>query len=169
MLKTDFADQNHCQKKWTWLKSPNPICQNTDWKPWSRFQKPDFAEKRCLREKPTLTDENFCLPELWLKTLKPIFRTWQSQRRNYARKRQTPIFEKRQTWKRATAKNADFCELKTLQKTRNLILKIQTPIWKTSQFWKPRKRFNARGCPTVCVTRAGAGGGTPSDWENAEA
>ena len=22
---------------------------------------------------------------------------------------------------------------------------------------------------TVCVTRAGAGGGTPSDWENAEA
>jgi len=23
--------------------------------------------------------------------------------------------------------------------------------------------------PTVCVTRAGAGGGTPSDWENAEA
>jgi hypothetical protein len=27
----------------------------------------------------------------------------------------------------------------------------------------------ARGKPTVCVTRAGAGGGTPSDWENAEA
>jgi len=25
------------------------------------------------------------------------------------------------------------------------------------------------GCLTVCVTRAGAGGGTPSDWENAEA
>jgi len=25
------------------------------------------------------------------------------------------------------------------------------------------------GYPTVCVTRAGAGGGTPSDWENAEA
>jgi len=23
--------------------------------------------------------------------------------------------------------------------------------------------------PMVCVTRAGAGGGTPSDWENAEA
>jgi len=23
--------------------------------------------------------------------------------------------------------------------------------------------------PTVCVTRAGAGGGTPSDWKNAEA
>jgi hypothetical protein len=22
---------------------------------------------------------------------------------------------------------------------------------------------------TICVTRAGAGGGTPSDWENAEA
>jgi len=22
---------------------------------------------------------------------------------------------------------------------------------------------------TVCITRAGAGGGTPSDWENAEA
>jgi len=22
------------------------------------------------------------------------------------------------------------------------------------------------GCLTVCVTRAGAGGGTPSDWEN---
>ena len=27
----------------------------------------------------------------------------------------------------------------------------------------------ARGVPTVCVTRAGAGGGTPSDWKNAEA
>jgi hypothetical protein len=27
----------------------------------------------------------------------------------------------------------------------------------------------ARGVPTVCVTRAGAGGGTPSDWENAKA
>jgi hypothetical protein len=27
----------------------------------------------------------------------------------------------------------------------------------------------ARVRPTVCVTRAGAGGGTPSDWENAEA
>jgi len=25
------------------------------------------------------------------------------------------------------------------------------------------------GCLTVCVTRAGAGGGTPSDWKNAEA
>jgi len=25
------------------------------------------------------------------------------------------------------------------------------------------------GYPTVCVTRAGAGGGTPSDWKNAEA
>jgi len=25
------------------------------------------------------------------------------------------------------------------------------------------------GYPTVCVTRAGAGGGTPSDWENDEA
>jgi hypothetical protein len=23
--------------------------------------------------------------------------------------------------------------------------------------------------PTVCVTRVGAGGGTPSDWKNAEA
>jgi hypothetical protein len=29
--------------------------------------------------------------------------------------------------------------------------------------------FYARERPTVCVTRAGAGGGTPSDWENAEA
>jgi hypothetical protein len=27
----------------------------------------------------------------------------------------------------------------------------------------------ARGVPTVCVTRAGAGGGTPSDWKNVEA
>jgi len=27
----------------------------------------------------------------------------------------------------------------------------------------------ALGCLTVCVTRAGAGGGTPSDWEKAEA
>jgi len=25
------------------------------------------------------------------------------------------------------------------------------------------------GCLTVCVTRAGAGGGTPSDWKKAEA
>jgi len=25
------------------------------------------------------------------------------------------------------------------------------------------------GCLTVCVTRAGAGGGTPSDWKNAKA
>jgi len=25
------------------------------------------------------------------------------------------------------------------------------------------------GWLTVCVTRAGAGGGTPSDWKNAEA
>jgi hypothetical protein len=30
-------------------------------------------------------------------------------------------------------------------------------------------QFYARNCPTVCVTRAGAGGGTLSDWENAEA
>jgi len=29
--------------------------------------------------------------------------------------------------------------------------------------------YFAKGVPTVCVTRAGAGGGTPSDWENAEA
>jgi len=28
--------------------------------------------------------------------------------------------------------------------------------------------YFARGVPTVCVTRAGAGGGTPSDWKNAE-
>jgi hypothetical protein len=39
---------------------------------------------------------------------------------------------------------------------------------------KPNLRFKdgfvfALGCLTVCVTRAGAGGGTPSDWENAEA
>ena len=27
----------------------------------------------------------------------------------------------------------------------------------------------ALGCLTVCVTRAGAGGGTPSDWKNDEA
>jgi hypothetical protein len=27
----------------------------------------------------------------------------------------------------------------------------------------------ALGCLTVCVTRAGAGGGTPSNWENAKA
>jgi len=27
----------------------------------------------------------------------------------------------------------------------------------------------ARGCLTVCVTCAGAGDGTPSDWEKAEA
>jgi hypothetical protein len=27
----------------------------------------------------------------------------------------------------------------------------------------------ALGCPTVCVTRAGAGGGTPSDWKNDKA
>ena len=36
---------------------------------------------------------------------------------------------------------------------------------------KPNLRFKddfvfALGCLTVCVTRAGAGGGTPSDWEN---
>jgi hypothetical protein len=30
--------------------------------------------------------------------------------------------------------------------------------------------FALRRCqPTVCVTRAGAGGGTPSDWKNDEA
>jgi len=29
--------------------------------------------------------------------------------------------------------------------------------------------YFARKRPTVCVTRAGVGGGTPSDWENAEA
>jgi hypothetical protein len=29
--------------------------------------------------------------------------------------------------------------------------------------------FYALERPTVCVTRAGAGGGTPSDWEKAEA
>jgi hypothetical protein len=39
---------------------------------------------------------------------------------------------------------------------------------------KPNLRFKddfvfALGCLTVCVTRAGAGGGTPSDWKNAEA
>jgi len=38
----------------------------------------------------------------------------------------------------------------------------------------PNLRFKdgfafALGCLTVCVTRAGAGGGTLSDWKNAEA
>jgi hypothetical protein len=32
-----------------------------------------------------------------------------------------------------------------------------------SKFCYPYQRL------TVCVTRAGAGGGTPSDWKNAEA
>jgi hypothetical protein len=41
------------------------------------------------------------------------------------RKRQVPIFEKRQTWKTATAKNADFGKPETLLKNRNLILKTQ--------------------------------------------
>jgi len=35
--------------------------------------------------------------------------------------------------------------------------------------WLSLHELIARGCPTVCVTRAGAGGGTPSDWENVEA
>jgi hypothetical protein len=30
-------------------------------------------------------------------------------------------------------------------------------------------RIGSTSRPTVCVTRAGAGGGTPSDWKNAEA
>jgi hypothetical protein len=41
-----------------------------------------------------------------------------------------------------------------------------------SQFLKPLSDCCTGyflGCPTVCVTRAGAGGGTPSDWKNAEA
>ena len=33
---------------------------------------------------------------------------------------------------------------------------------------KENANFARRGL-TVCVTRAGAGGGTPSDWKNAEA
>jgi hypothetical protein len=32
-----------------------------------------------------------------------------------------------------------------------------------------KKRQASLGAPTVCVTRAGAGGGTPSNWKNAEA
>jgi hypothetical protein len=33
----------------------------------------------------------------------------------------------------------------------------------------PLMRKSESKHPTVCVTRAGAGGGTPSDWKNAEA
>jgi len=42
--------------------------------------------------------------------------------------------------------------------------------WRTGTVFKEQKRGQGYGAwLTVCVTRAGAGGGTPSDWENAEA
>jgi hypothetical protein len=49
---------------------------------------------------------------------------------------------------------------------------------KTRSTFPPNKKLNLRikdgfvfafGCLTVCVTRAGAGGGTPSDWKNDKA
>jgi hypothetical protein len=47
----------------------------------------------------------------------------------------------------------------------NITLSILLPLF----IMLKRLLCFAGKCPTVCVTRAGAGGGTPSDWENAQA
>ena len=56
-------------------KKPEPNLPKPLLKNWSRFQRPDFAEKEGLRQRRTLPDENFCWPELspkaWSRFLEP--------------------------------------------------------------------------------------------------
>jgi hypothetical protein len=69
--------------------------------------------------------------------------------------------------------------LKTRHKTFNQKVTTKKQLNPKDEFVflpliKPNLRFKddvipTTGCLTVCVTRAGAGGGTPSDWGNAEA
>ena len=62
-----------------------------------------------------------------------------------------------------------FIEPENLPKTETLIYKTQNANLKTNLILETALRLECKFLPTVCVTRAGAGGGTPSDWENAEA
>jgi len=70
------------------------------------------------------------------------------------------------------------CLLKNIDQNR--LLKKVPPLKNGFEFLRQLSKrnlrikygfaFALRRCqPTVCVTRAGAGGGTPSDWENAKA
>ena len=78
-------------------------------------------------------------------------------------------FRETKTLQTAAAKNADFCEPETLLKTETLICKTQNANLKRNLIFETVRKIERKFLPTVCVTRAGAGGGTPSDWKNAEA
>jgi hypothetical protein len=64
--------------------------------------------------------------------------------------------------KNATAKNNLILRTKNHHAEKNILAKKETCESKTYLVL-------LLGWLTVCVTRAGAGGGTPSDWEKAEA
>jgi hypothetical protein len=56
-----------------------------------------------------------------------------------------------------------------LLKTQTLICKTQNANLKANLILETALRLECKFLPTVCVTRAGAGGGTPSDWEKDKA
>jgi len=90
-------------------------------------------------------------------------------KRYFLNQRPEPIFEEPKFGKLPPQKMPDFTEAKTLLKTKTLICKTQNANLKRNLIFETARKIERKFLPTVCVTRAGAGGGTPSDWENAEA
>jgi len=160
--KKFYVDQNACWKRVTCIFAIT----------FAKKRQPDFgnlAKPTGTKPKPrNKANQNHRRPKHERKTLKPILATRQNRPETTPTQKPPPTKTQR-TWKPACWKNTDPKTLfeksrrkKTNRRTKPDFAKTKTQESKTYLVFVTCN-------PTVCVTRAGAGGGTPSDWKNAEA
>jgi hypothetical protein len=88
---------------------------------------------------------------------------------NFLKQKPEPIFRKQKLGKPPPLKKPDLIEAEILLKTKTLFCKTQNANLKHNLFLKNCLKIECKFLPTVCVTCAGAGGGTPSERKNAQA
>ena len=154
-----YADQYACWKRATY------ICQNFCQEKISQFWKPtkpttNKAEvAKQSQSKPSQT-------KMLAKNFEASFSDSTKTTWNFAAERKL-VEQKSQTWKLACWKpDSNLTWKNAAAKNRLWISELnnKTKLENQRCIW-----FLLLGWLTVCVTRAGAGGGTPSDWKNAEA
>ncbi len=139
ILKTHKANHEHCKKKRHSQSKP------TQTETQAKNLEADFSDST----KPTWT---YASEET----------TAKQKRRELENLLAEKILTNTLLWKVPPLKTNWLYELKTTTPKKNTLAKKETCESKTYLVL-------LLGWLTVCVTRAGAGGGTPSDWENAEA
>ena len=128
------------------------------------------------REKKRHSQSEPSQTETPAKNLEADFSDWTKPTWNYANK-ENAVKRKSRELENLLAKNIDpkhLLEKCHRQSGKYIFMNWKPPRWKmnsTKDETYETKTYLVLllGWLTVCVTRAGAGGGTPSDWENAEA